>query len=252
MNLRHCCNVLYLIHFHWELTRFSFYPVVLSLIGWSRTDWNLINLTEWIWLLWNTNTVLWVHCRETKIHWSRSGLLPMCSEDNFLQPLRDKNCFWHWGIFVSSSWGFFKVQPAWVDSVMENGSFFVQVLFFYVYKWAGSSRLAPSALLLLPSRQRKVLFHEQFFFAPLLFYHKFNLWWNTATASLKHLAYETVSCVNISFTFLFCTIVPFLPKSLKQKLKVAHVEPVGCFSSQLCIRPISAMLASNLLAFRNA
>lgn len=44
MNLCRCCNVLYLIHFHWKLTRFSLYPVVLSLIGLSGTDWNLINL----------------------------------------------------------------------------------------------------------------------------------------------------------------------------------------------------------------
>lgn len=44
MNLRCRCDALYLIHFHWKLTRFSLYPVVLSLIGLSRTDWNLINL----------------------------------------------------------------------------------------------------------------------------------------------------------------------------------------------------------------
>lgn len=41
MNL---CRCSYLIHYHWKLTRFSFYPDVLLLIGWSRTDWNLINL----------------------------------------------------------------------------------------------------------------------------------------------------------------------------------------------------------------
>lgn len=44
MNLCRCYSVLYLIHFHWKLTRFSFNPAVLSLIGLSRTDWNLINL----------------------------------------------------------------------------------------------------------------------------------------------------------------------------------------------------------------
>lgn len=145
---------------------------------------------------------------------------------------------------------FFKVQPAWADSVMENGSFFVQVLFLTVYKWAGINHLAPSPPLLLPSSQWKVPFHEQFFFASLMFYHKFNLWWNTATASLKHLANETVSCVNNSFKFLFHNIMPFLPKSFKQKLKVAHVESVGCCSSQLCIYLSNACVKS--ACFRNA
>lgn len=127
---------------------------------------------------------------------------------------------------------------------MENGSFFVQVL-FYVYKWVGSSCLTPPAPLLLPSRQRKVLFQEQFSVAPHLFHQRLNLWWNTATALLKCLANKTVLCVNMSFTFLFCTIMPFLPKILKERIKVAHVESVWC-SLQLFIWPISAM--SNLLA----
>lgn len=165
----------------------------------------------------------------------------MCSEDYILLLLRDKNI----GAFAPLLLEvFFIVQPAWADNVMENGSFFVQVL-FYVYKWAGSSCLTPPAPLLLPSRQRKVLFHEHFSFAPLLFHHRFNLRWNAASASLTCLANETVLCVNMSFTFLFCTIMPFLPKILKEKIKVAHVESVGC-SLQLFIRPISAM--SNLLA----
>lgn len=38
---------LYLIHFHWKLTRPPtplFYPAVLRLTGLSRSDWNLVNL----------------------------------------------------------------------------------------------------------------------------------------------------------------------------------------------------------------
>ena len=50
--------------------------------------------SESIRLLWNTN-------RETQIHWSRSGLLPMCPEDYFPQLLWDKS------IEASSSRGLF-------------------------------------------------------------------------------------------------------------------------------------------------
>lgn len=53
----------------------------------------------------------------------------MCSEDYFLQ-LTDKNIEVFLPRLLEVS---FKVQPTWADSVMENGSFFVQVL-FYVYK----------------------------------------------------------------------------------------------------------------------
>lgn len=48
-----------------------------------------------------------------------------CSVDYFLQ-LRDKNI----EVFLPLLELSFKVQPAWADSVMENGSFFVQVLFY--------------------------------------------------------------------------------------------------------------------------
>lgn len=46
----------------------------------------------------------------------------MSSEDDFLQLLRDENteAFLHVLLEV-----FFRVQPAWADSVMENESFFV-------------------------------------------------------------------------------------------------------------------------------
>lgn len=39
----------------WELTRLSFHPIVLSLIGQSGTDWNLMKLVKLIWLLWDIN-----------------------------------------------------------------------------------------------------------------------------------------------------------------------------------------------------
>lgn len=126
--------------------------------------------SKWIWLLWNTNRVLWVHFRKAqKNHWSRSGPLPLGSEDYFLPFFWDKNT----EAFVPFlPEVFFKVQSVWADTVMKNGSFFVQVL-FYVYKWAGSSCLAPSAPLLLPSRQRKVVFRSCFLLLPSCFTTEF-------------------------------------------------------------------------------
>lgn len=136
MNL---CRCSYLIHYHWKLTRFSFYPDVLLLIGWSRTDWNLINLPNGF-----DCCGIPIECSESilerpkKNHWSRSGPLPMSSEDYFLPFFWDKNTE-AFAPFLPEV--FFKVQSVWADTVMKNGSFFVQVL-FYIYKWAGSSCLA--------------------------------------------------------------------------------------------------------------
>lgn len=169
MNLCRCCNALYLILFHWELTRLSLYPVVLSLIGWSRTDWNLINLPNGF-----DCCGIPIVCSECVLERQNSleqiWTIPYMLWRLFSSAqLIDKNI----EVFLHLLEVSFKVQPAWADSVMENGSFFVQVL-FYVYKRAGSSCLTPSALLLLPPRQGKVIFHEQFSFAALLFHHGFN------------------------------------------------------------------------------
>lgn len=161
MNLCRCCSILFLIHSHWKLTRFSIYPVVLSLIGLSRTDWNLINLLN---------------------GFDCCGIPIVCSEcilerrkdtgadvDGYLCALRTvffcssqiRTLRHFFCLFVLRS--FFKVQPAWADTVMENGSFFVQVVFF-VYKWAGSSCLTLPTPPLSPSIQRKVLFFIRSFF----------------------------------------------------------------------------------------
>lgn len=71
----------------------------ILLLSWCPfTNWMKQNRLEsnksskWIWLLWNTNRVLWVHFRKAKKnHWSRSGPLPMSSEDYFLPFFWDKN-----------------------------------------------------------------------------------------------------------------------------------------------------------------
>lgn len=95
--------------------------------------------SKWIWLLWNTNRVLWVHFTEAK-----KKKITGADLDHYLWAL--KTIFFHSSeirtlghlcLFFLRS--FFTVQSVWADTVMKNGSFFVQVL-FYVYKWAGSSR----------------------------------------------------------------------------------------------------------------
>lgn len=82
----------------------------------------------------------------------------MCSEDYFLQLLEDESI----GAFLSLlPEVFFKVQSVWADSVTENGSFFVQVLFMSI------SELAPAALLpwllyYYHQGKEKVLFKSRF------------------------------------------------------------------------------------------
>lgn len=92
MNLCHCCNVLYLIHFHWKLTRFSLYPVVLLLIGLSRTDWNLINLLNGFDCCGIPIVALSAFQKDKKsLEQIWTIIVPMCSEDYIFLLLRDKN-----------------------------------------------------------------------------------------------------------------------------------------------------------------
>lgn len=165
MNLSHCYNVLYLIHFYWKLTRFSLYPAVLSLIGLSRTDWNLINLLNGS----DCCRILTV-CSECILERQKNTGADL---DYYLCALKT--------IFFCSS----ELRALWQSSTSVgwycHGKWeLLCSSAFYVYKWAGSSCLTPPAPPLMPSRQRKVL-HELFFFPPLFFYHRFNLWWNSCS-----------------------------------------------------------------------
>lgn len=95
---------------------------------------------------------------------------------------------------------FIKVLPAWADTVMENGSFFVQVLFISVSEPASAARLP---LPLHEYHQGKERCIRSSFPSPF-FYHGFNLWWNTAAAS-PCLAIKTVLYViYILFPSLLC------------------------------------------------
>lgn len=146
--------------------------------------------------------------------------------------------------FDSSSWGlfffFFKFTQRWLIFSWKMGASLFKY-FSDFFKWAASSCLCSSVITVSAKE-------DAFFFPRALWsYHRFNQKLNAATALLKCLFNETVLCVNISFTFLFCAISPFLPKILKEKINVAHVE-LGVYPLQVFIRPFLASPLSDRLA----
>lgn len=129
----HCYSVLYLIYFHWKLTRFPLSPAVLLLTGLSRSNWNLVNLNRSdccgipIVLLWG----LFFKERQKKKNTGADFDYYLCALKTILfcsSELRTVRYFWP---FVLRP--FFKVLPAWAETVMENGGFFVQGFFFFFY-----------------------------------------------------------------------------------------------------------------------
>lgn len=133
MNLCRWYSVLNLIHFHWKLTRFPLSPAVLLLTGLSRSDWNLVNLNRSdccgipIVLLWGL-----FFLKKDKKNPSNTGAdfdYYLCALKTILfcsSELRTVRYFW---LFILRP--FFKVLPAWAETVMENGGFFVQGFCFF-------------------------------------------------------------------------------------------------------------------------
>lgn len=166
----------------------------------------------------------------------------MSSEDQPPQLLRDKTIeAFFLSLLLEVFFFFFKFTQRWLIFSWKMGASLFKY-FSDFSKWAASSCLCSSVITVSAKE-------DAFFFSHALLwsYHRFNQKLNAATASLKRLSNETVLCVNISFTFLFCTISPFLPKILKEKINVAHVE-LGVCPLQVFIRPFLASPLSDRLA----
>lgn len=217
----HCYSVLYLIYFHWKLTRFPLSPAVLLLTGLSRSNWNLVNLNRSdccgipIVLLWG---LFFKERQKKKKNTGADFDYYLCALKTILfcsSELRTVRYFWP---FVLRP--FFKVLPAWAETVMENGGFFVQGFCFflmYVCKWADSSCRTPLTPTLIPSS--------------LCYPSSSSTKWNAATTILKCFAYWTV----FTFTFIFFTYVHFLlPDIVHKKTLLLHRWSPFSFLTHLC------------------
>lgn len=127
---------------------------------------------EWIWLLWNPKSAFLERQRNTGADCDYY----LCALKTILFCSSESEIFC---LLFLGSFFFFKVLPAWAETAMENGIFFVQV--FYVCKWAGSSCLTLPVPPINAIKVKKKVLHVQSSLTPLFFYHRFNLWWNAAT-----------------------------------------------------------------------
>lgn len=182
------------------------------LIGLSRTDWNLISLLNGC-----DCCGIPIVCSECIVHFTKRENNTGADLDYYLCALKTLFfCSSELGTFLSLR-SFFRVYQRGLILSWNMGA-----SLFKCYKWAGSSWLTPPVPPLIPSRQRKVLL-KQFPF-PLSLVPADLTWWNITAGLLKRIFIMALLHVNMSFTFIFFTILHFLPKILQEKINIAHLE----------------------------